>query len=73
MPETTVAPEFHQSLHVHRDFSAKLSFNFVPVINDFADGRNLIFSQLIRLCVKVYTGLQQYLSRCAAPNPIDIG
>jgi len=44
VPETTVAPEFHQSLYVHRDFGAKLSFNFALAINDLTDGRDLIFS-----------------------------
>jgi hypothetical protein len=73
VPETTVAPQFHQPLNVHGDFRAKLSFNLIVVINDFADGRDLVFSQLIRLGSKVYTGLLQYLPRCAAPNPINIG
>jgi hypothetical protein len=72
VPETAVAPEFHQSLYVHRNFSAQLSFNLVLAINDLADGCNLIFSQMIGVSVKVYTGLTQYLSGRAASDPINI-
>ncbi len=73
MPETTVASEFHKSLYVHRNPGAKLSFNFVLAINNLADSRDLVFSQIICLRVKVYTGLMQYLPGCATPNSINIG
>jgi hypothetical protein len=72
MPEATVASEFHQSLYVHRNPGAKLSFDFVMAINNVADSRNLIFSKIICLCVKVHTGLIQYLPGCAPPDSVNV-
>ena len=72
MPEATVASEFHQALYVHRNPGAKLSFDFVLAINNLADSRDLVFSQIICFRIKVHTGLVQYLPGRAPPDSINV-
>ena len=72
MSEASIASQFHQSLDVHRDSSAKLSLYLVVTVNNLSNGCNLVFSKVVCLGIELHTSFLQYLPRCTASDPVDV-
>jgi hypothetical protein len=71
--EASITSQFHQSFDIHRDCGTQLSLHLVLTVNDLSNRCDLVFSEIVRLCIEVYTNLLQYLPRCAASDPVDVG
>jgi len=60
VPETSITTQFHEPFDVHGNLSPKLPFNLVLVINDLADGANLVFRQRICVGTQIHARFVQY-------------
>ena len=61
MTHTTIATNIHQSLDIHLDLTAEITFNFEFSADNFTDLGCLIIRPLTDLQTTVYTSLIQYL------------
>ena len=64
MPQTAIAPDIHQALDVHRDFSPEVALDSHLFVDDVAYAIDLVVRQIThsRIGVNVRT-LEQFLAR----------
>ena len=73
MPRTAIRADFNQPLDIQGYFAAKVTFNLVTSIDDFAQPVDLLFGQVADTSVRVDVRLSEDLLARWQPNPIDIG
>jgi hypothetical protein len=72
MPQSTITAEIHESLDVHGDLGAQITFDFELRVNDLPNGVHLCIRQIIGLCVPTDAGRIENFAGRGAPNTIDV-
>ena len=70
--QAAVTTDVHQSLDVHLDLLAKISFDPTLLVNDISNSIDFFFSQLADTFVDVYSRFTKNLIRTRAPYPVNI-
>jgi hypothetical protein len=72
MPEASVTAEVHQTLDVHRDLAAEITFDLEVLVDGFADPANLLLVEVFRLLVAGDPGLGADGLRALRTDSVDV-
>jgi len=72
MTEPSIATKIHQSLDVHRNFPAKVTFYLQVPVDEFPDLRDFTLGEIFRSRVRVDTCFSDNLLRSRPANAVDI-
>jgi hypothetical protein len=67
-----VTPQVHQTLYVHRNFSAQHTFDLELVVDDFTNVVDFGFGQVVCLGVRIDVDLGENTIGCGSPDSINI-
>jgi len=70
--ETAIATKIHQTLDVHRNFTAKIAFDHIVAVNPFADLENFVIGQLVDATLGRDLESGDDLFRLLGANAVDI-
>src|SRR5439155_1023753 len=69
---TSIAPDVHESLHVHRYLAAQVTLDLELALDDVADPAHLVLAPGLHPLVRVHVGSIQDSARRRAPDPVDV-
>src|SRR5439155_1057965 len=69
---TSIAPDVHESLHVHRYLAAQVTLDLELALDDVADPAHLVLAPGLHPLVRVHVGAIQDPARRRAPDPVDV-
>ena len=72
MPQSAIAPDIHQALDVHRDFTPQIALDPHLLVDDFANAVDFVVRQIPHARVRVDIGALEELLTGMEPNPEDI-
>ncbi len=72
MTQATIAAKVNQTLDIHRNFTAKISFYCVVAVDDFADFGYFGFAQLMYALAFADTGFVADFLRVFLANAMDV-
>jgi hypothetical protein len=73
MPQAAIATDFHQPLYIQGNRFAEIPFNHAIPLYDIAHPHNLVFSEILNLCVDIDKGFLADFGCPALSDSINIG
>src|SRR5881296_4714840 len=70
--DPAIAPDVHESFHVHRHLAAQVTLDLELALDDVADAAHLVLGPRLDLLAGIHVGSQQHPARRRASDPVDV-